>query len=31
MKFMPHAYQSYCIDRMLTDNALGLFLDMGLG
>lgn len=31
MKFIPHAYQSYCINRLLTDAALGLFLDMGLG
>lgn len=31
MKFIPHAYQSYCINRLLTDEALGLFLDMGLG
>jgi len=31
VKFIPHAYQSYCINRLLTDEALGLFLDMGLG
>lgn len=31
MKFKPHAYQQYCIDRMIADPALGLFLDMGLG
>ncbi|WHH58466.1 DEAD/DEAH box helicase [Petroclostridium sp. X23] len=31
MKFIPHAYQSYCINRLLVDEALGLFLDMGLG
>ena len=31
MKFQPHAYQGYCINRLLTDEALGLFLDMGLG
>ncbi|MFL0197371.1 SNF2-related protein [Clostridium sp. WILCCON 0269] len=31
MDFIPHAYQRYCISRMLTDKALGLFLDMGLG
>lgn len=31
MKFIPHAYQRYCINRLLTDQALGLFLDMGLG
>ncbi|TGV30728.1 DEAD/DEAH box helicase [Mesorhizobium sp. M00.F.Ca.ET.186.01.1.1] len=31
MKYKPHAYQSYCINRLLTDKALGLLLDMGLG
>lgn len=31
MKFLPHNYQQYCIDRILSDSALGLFLDMGLG
>ncbi|GMA48645.1 hypothetical protein GCM10025857_39550 [Alicyclobacillus contaminans] len=31
MKFQPHAYQRYCINRLLTDSSLGLFLDMGLG
>jgi len=31
VKFKPHAYQSYCINRLLVDPALGLFLDMGLG
>ena len=31
MKFIPHAYQRYCINRLLSDEALGLFLDMGLG
>ena len=31
MKFIPHAYQRYCINRLLTDPALGLLLDMGLG
>lgn len=30
-KFVPHAYQRYCINRLLTDEALGLFLDLGLG
>lgn len=30
-KFIPHAYQRYCITRLLTDPALGLLLDMGLG
>lgn len=31
MKFVPHNYQAYCINRILTDPTLGLFLDMGLG
>ncbi len=31
MKFVPHSYQKYCIHRLLSDNALGLVLDMGLG
>ena len=31
MKLIPHSYQMYCINRLLTDEALGLFLDMGLG
>ncbi len=31
MRYVPHAYQSYCINRVLTDEALGLLLDMGLG
>lgn len=31
MKFIPHSYQRYCIDRVLTTPALGLLLDMGLG
>jgi SNF2 family DNA or RNA helicase len=31
MKLQPHSYQKYCINRLLTDAALGLFLDMGLG
>lgn len=31
MKFVPHDYQKYCIRRLVQDNALGLFLDMGLG
>lgn len=29
--FIPHNYQSYCIDRVCDTPALGLFLDMGLG
>ena len=31
MKFIPHAYQRYCITRIIQDEALALFLDMGLG
>ena len=31
MKFQPYDYQKYCVNRMITDEALGLFLDMGLG
>jgi SNF2 family DNA or RNA helicase len=31
MKFIPHSYQRYCINRVLTTPTLGLLLDMGLG
>lgn len=31
MKFEPHNYQRYCINRMIQEPALALFLDMGLG
>ena len=31
MKFIPHAYQRYCINKLIDEKALGLFLDMGLG
>lgn len=31
MIYTPHPYQKYCIGRAVTDPALGLFLDMGLG
>ncbi|WP_144461798.1 DEAD/DEAH box helicase [Siminovitchia fortis] len=31
MKFKPHSYQRYCINRVLNTPALGLLLDMGLG
>ena len=31
MEFKPHGYQQYCIDRMISDDKLGLMLDMGLG
>ena len=29
--FNPYPYQQYCIDRIISDPYLGLFLDMGLG
>lgn len=31
MKYEPRAYHRYCINRGITDDAIGLFLDMGLG
>lgn len=31
MKFIPHDYQRYCITRIIQDEAIALFLDMGLG
>lgn len=31
MEFKPHKYQSYCIDRIIDEKYLGLFLKMGLG
>ena len=31
MRFEPHPYQKYCIDRIIRDKAVGLYLDMGLG
>ena len=31
MKFVPHGYQQYAIDRIIQDERVGLFLDMGLG
>lgn len=31
MRFVPHDYQRYCITRIIQDEALALFLDMGLG
>lgn len=31
MKFEPHPYQQYAIDRIVDEPALGLFQDMGLG
>ncbi|MET0017151.1 SNF2-related protein [Oscillibacter sp.] len=31
MKFVPHPYQRYAIERIIQDPAIGLFQDMGLG
>ena len=31
MELKPHAYQRYCIDRLVKDPRVALFLDMGLG
>lgn len=31
MKFMPHDYQRYCITRIIQEEFVALFLDMGLG
>lgn len=31
MKFVPHDYQKYCVDYILSHPVSGLFLDMGLG
>ena len=31
MKFIPYPYQQYCIDSIIYNRAVGLFLDMGLG
>ncbi|MCI8940279.1 MAG: DEAD/DEAH box helicase [Dorea sp.] len=31
MQFKPHDYQRYCIQRLISEPVLGLFLDMGLG
>ena len=30
-KFIPHDYQRYNINRLLVEDSLGLFLDLGLG
>jgi SNF2 family DNA or RNA helicase len=30
-RFTPWPYQKYCINRSLAEDALGLFLDLGLG
>lgn len=29
MMFKPHPYQAYCINRVIQQNKIGLFLDMG--
>lgn len=29
MMFRAHNYQAYCIERVISDKAIGLFLDMG--
>lgn len=31
MIFSPYPYQQYCIDSIIYNRAIGLFLDMGLG
>ena len=31
MKYEPHNYQAYCIQRIVEDDAIGLFLRPGLG
>lgn len=31
MRFNPYPYQQYCIDSIIYNRAVGLFLDMGLG
>ena len=31
MIFTPHPYQKFCFDQVVSKQALGLFLDMGLG
>ncbi len=31
MRYVPHEYQRYATNKILTQNAVGLFLDMGLG
>ncbi len=31
MRYAPHNYQRYCIDRVISQPEIGLFLDMGLG
>ncbi len=31
MKLKPHDYQKYCIEKLINEKNVGLFLDMGLG
>ena len=31
MKFKPHKYQEFCIEKIIDEKAVGLFLEMGLG
>ena len=31
MQYIPHDYQAYCIQRVVEDPAVGLFLRPGLG
>lgn len=31
MKFIPHEYQKRAIQRVVDQEKVGLFLDMGLG
>ncbi|MCL2670513.1 MAG: DEAD/DEAH box helicase [Clostridiales bacterium] len=31
MLFNPYPYQQYCIDRIVSDAAVGLFVEMGMG
>ena len=31
MEYRPHEYQKYCTQRVVSEDAIGLFLDMGLG
>lgn len=31
VQFKPHAYQDYCIQKIIDVKKIGLFLDMGLG
>lgn len=31
MKFIPHDYQQFCIDYLVSHPTAAIFLDMGLG